>query len=53
MKRRGFIGAAAGSGLFLSGCDFSLRDGVLNPCVPELPAELLTASAGEGGLARH
>ncbi|MDC8774283.1 amidohydrolase family protein [Roseateles albus] len=43
MKRRGFVGAAAaavGSGMLLSGCDFSLRDGVLNPCVPELPADL-------------
>ncbi len=40
MKRRGFIGAAAGAGLLLSGCDFSLRDGVLNACTAELPTDL-------------
>lgn len=40
MKRRGFIGASAGAGLLLSGCDFSLRDGVLNACTAELPADL-------------
>ncbi len=46
MKRRGFIGAGLGvgagaaAGLLLTGCDFSLRDGVLNACAPELPPDL-------------
>ncbi|MBT9491015.1 MAG: amidohydrolase [Paucibacter sp.] len=40
MKRRSLVGAAAGAGLLLSGCDFSLRDGVLNACLPDLPADL-------------
>ena len=42
MKRRHFLGAgaAAGAGLLLTGCDFSLRDGVFNACLAELPADL-------------
>ncbi len=41
MKRRVFLGAgAAAAGLVLAGCDFSLRDGVFNQCVADLPADL-------------
>ena len=40
MRRRAFLGAGAAAGLLLSGCDLSLRDGVLNKCIAELPPEL-------------
>jgi uncharacterized protein len=42
MNRRRFLGlsAATGAGLLTAGCDFSLRDGVLNACGAELPADL-------------
>ena len=40
MQRRAFLGAGAAAGLLLSGCDLSLRDGVLNKCIAELPPEL-------------
>ena len=40
MRRRGLLGAAAAAGLGLTGCDFSLRDGLFNKCVAELPADL-------------
>ena len=38
MKRRTLLGAAAGA--FTAGCDFSLRDGLRNACLDELPADL-------------
>ena len=40
MRRRAFLGAGAAAGLLLAGCDLSLRDGVLNKCIAELPPEL-------------
>ena len=40
MRRRAFFGAGAAAGLLLAGCDLSLRDGVLNKCIAELPPEL-------------
>ena len=40
MKRRGFIGAGAAAALLATGCDFSVRDGVLNVCRAELPPGL-------------
>ncbi|HRP27553.1 MAG TPA: amidohydrolase family protein [Burkholderiaceae bacterium] len=40
MKRRAVLGAACAAGLLASGCDFSLRDGVLNECLTGLPADL-------------
>lgn len=39
IPRRSFLGAGA-AGLLLAGCDLSLRDGVLNQCIAELPPEL-------------
>lgn len=54
MDRRRFLGAsaAAGAGLLMAGCDFSLRDGVRNACLAELPADLrehpLVAAAWRG-----
>jgi uncharacterized protein len=39
MKRRTFIGAGAAAWL-TTGCEMTLRHGVLNPCRAELPAEL-------------
>lgn len=38
-RRRLLLGAGAACGL-LAGCDFSLRDGVFNACLAELPADL-------------
>ena len=43
MQRRAFLGAGAAAGLLLSGCDLSLRDGVLNKCIAELPPDLRDA----------
>jgi predicted TIM-barrel fold metal-dependent hydrolase len=41
MRRRGILGAGlAASSLLLAGCDLSLRDGVFNECVADLPADL-------------
>ena len=40
LRRRGFLAAGMASGLQLAACDFSLRDGLFNPCAAELPAEL-------------
>ncbi len=40
MKRRRFLAAGAFAGALVSGCDFSLRDGVFNACRAELPADL-------------
>jgi mannonate dehydratase len=40
MRRRGLLGAVAGAGALLAGCDLSVRDGVLNKCIAELPPEL-------------
>jgi mannonate dehydratase len=40
MKRRGFVGAGAAAALMVAGCDFTLRDGVLNACRAELPPAL-------------
>jgi mannonate dehydratase len=37
MRRRTFLGGGAA---LLAGCDLSLRDGVLNQCIAELPPEL-------------
>jgi predicted TIM-barrel fold metal-dependent hydrolase len=39
-RRRRFLGAGAAAGLLLAGCDLSLRDGVLNQCLAELPPQL-------------
>jgi predicted TIM-barrel fold metal-dependent hydrolase len=39
MNRRDFLGGGAAS-LLLAGCDLSLRDGVFNQCVAELPTDL-------------
>lgn len=39
MKRRGFLGALVG-GALLAGCDFSLREGLSNPCRATLPPAL-------------
>jgi len=38
MQRRTLLGAAGAA--LLAGCDLSLRDGVLNKCIAELPPEL-------------
>lgn len=40
MKRRRFLAAGSVAGALMSGCDFSLRDGVFNACRAELPADL-------------
>jgi len=40
LTRRGFLGAGCAAAAMAAGCDFSLRDGVLNACRPELPADL-------------
>lgn len=54
MNRRRFLvaGCAAGAGLLATGCDFSLRDGVFNACLAELPPDLrahpLIAAAWRG-----
>jgi predicted TIM-barrel fold metal-dependent hydrolase len=40
MNRRHFLGAGAAAGLALTGCDFSLRDGVFNACRVDLPSDL-------------
>ena len=40
MRRRLLLGAGAAAGLALAGCDLSVRDGVLNKCIAELPPEL-------------
>lgn len=40
MKRRTLLAAAGAAGLLLSGCEFSLRDGVYNACLSGLPADL-------------
>jgi mannonate dehydratase len=40
MRRRHLLGASAAAGLLLAGCDLSVRDGVLNKCIAELPPEL-------------
>ena len=40
MKRRRFLGAAGATALLASGCDFTLRDGVCNRCLAELPTDL-------------
>jgi mannonate dehydratase len=37
MRRRAWLGAGAAA--LLAGCDLSVRDGVLNKCIAELPAE--------------
>ncbi|MFZ4535770.1 amidohydrolase family protein [Propionivibrio sp.] len=39
-RRRLLLGASVAAGGLLTGCDFSLRDGVFNACLAELPAEL-------------
>ncbi len=42
MNRRRFLGAAGcAAGLLATGCDFSFRHGVLNPCRADLPPDLL------------
>jgi mannonate dehydratase len=50
MRRRGFLGLGAAA--LLAGCDFTLRDGIFNACLAELPAELrdhpLIAAAWNG-----
>lgn len=38
LTRRAFLGGSTAT--LLAGCDFSLRDGVFNKCVAELPADL-------------
>jgi mannonate dehydratase len=43
MRRRMLLGGA-GAGLLLAGCDLSVRDGVLNKCIAELPPELRSDS---------
>jgi mannonate dehydratase len=40
MTRRSFLGGCLTTGLLMSGCDFSFRDGVFNGCRSELPADL-------------
>ena len=40
MRRRHLLGTGAAAGLLLAGCDLSVRDGVLNKCIAELPPEL-------------
>ena len=39
-RRRLLLGAGVGACGLLTGCDFSLRDGVFNACLAELPADL-------------
>jgi mannonate dehydratase len=53
VKRRGFLGAGcAASVLATTGCDFSFRHGVFNPCRADLPPDLrdhpLVTSAWQG-----
>lgn len=40
MKRRALLGAAGATALMLGGCEFTLRDGLLNECLAGLPPEL-------------
>jgi len=40
MRRRHLLGTGVAAGLLLAGCDLSVRDGVLNKCIAELPPEL-------------
>jgi uncharacterized protein len=40
MNRRGFLGAGCAASVLATGCDFSFRDGLFNPCKVELPADL-------------
>jgi mannonate dehydratase len=51
-RRRLLLGASVAAGGLLAGCDFSLRDGIFNACLAELPADLrehpLVTSAWNG-----
>ena len=40
ITRRHVLGAACAAGALLSGCAFSLRDGIFNPCQDGLPPDL-------------
>jgi len=39
-RRRLLLGAAASAGMVAAGCDITLRDGVVNRCLTELPDDL-------------